>query len=94
MLDQVRGEGLLPGDVVITDAGYGVSQAFREGLAQRQLFYIAGVTSEMVVFTEEPRWDLPAAPRPGADRGEAPSGRGEPAAGASETWPGACRGGR
>ena len=59
LLDQVRGEGLLPGNLVITDAGYGVSQAFREGLAQRQLFYIAGVTSEMVVFTEEPRWELP-----------------------------------
>src|SRR3982750_3613203 len=54
LLDQVRGEGLLPGDVVITDAGYGVSQPFREGLGQRQLSYIAGVTSEMVVFTEEP----------------------------------------
>ena len=55
LLDQVRGEKLLPGDVIITDAGYGVSQPFREGLEQRQLFYIAGVTAEMVVFTEEPR---------------------------------------
>src|SRR3954471_3890647 len=59
LLDQVRGEGLRPGDLVITDAGYGVSQAFSEGLAGRKLFYIAGVTSEMVVFTEEPRWVLP-----------------------------------
>jgi SRSO17 transposase len=59
LLDQVRGEGLLPGDVVITDAGYGVAQEFREGVAQRQLSYIAGVTSEMVVFTEEPRWVRP-----------------------------------
>ena len=59
LLDQVRGEKLLPGDVVITDAGHGVSQPFREGLEQRQLFYIAGVTAEMVVFTEEPRWDWP-----------------------------------
>jgi SRSO17 transposase len=59
LLDQVRGEELLPGRVVITDAGYGVSQAFREGLEQRKLFYIAGVTSEMVVFTEEPSWDWP-----------------------------------
>ena len=32
LLDQVRREGLLPGDVVITDAGYGVSQEFRDGL--------------------------------------------------------------
>jgi len=59
LLDQVRGEGLLSGDVVITDAASGVAQEFREGLARRQLFYIAGVTSEMVVFTEEPRWVLP-----------------------------------
>jgi SRSO17 transposase len=59
LLDQVRDEGLLPGDVVITDAGYGVSQEFREGLGQRRLSYIAGVTPEMVVFTEEPRWVWP-----------------------------------
>jgi SRSO17 transposase len=59
LLDQVRDEELLPGDVVITDAGYGVAQEFRAGLAQRGLFYIAGVTSGMVVFTEEPRWEWP-----------------------------------
>jgi SRSO17 transposase len=62
LLDQVRDEGLLPGDVVITDAGYGVSQPFREGLEPRQLFSIAGVTPEMVAFTEEPRrvWPVPS----------------------------------
>jgi SRSO17 transposase len=59
LLDQVRGEKLLPGNLVITDAGYGVSQSLRAGLQQRGLFYIAGVTPEMVVFTEEPRWDWP-----------------------------------
>jgi SRSO17 transposase len=59
LLDQIRGEGLLPGSLVITDAGYGASQPLREGLQQRGLFYIAGVTPEMVVFTEEPRWDWP-----------------------------------
>ena len=60
LLDQVRAEGVLPGDVVLTDAGYGTSQDFREGLERRGLYYIAGVTSEMVVFTEEPRWVAPA----------------------------------
>jgi SRSO17 transposase len=60
LLDQVRAEGVLPGDVVLTDAGYGASQDFREGLERRGLYYIAGVTSEMVVFTEEPRWVAPA----------------------------------
>ena len=60
LLDQVRAEQLLPGNVVITDAGYGVSQSFRDGLEQRQVFSIAGVTPEMVVFTAEPRWVWPA----------------------------------
>jgi SRSO17 transposase len=68
LLDQVRREGLLPGDLVIADAGYGVAQEFREGLAQRQLFYIAGVTSEMVVFTEEPGWVPPQSSTKGRPR--------------------------
>jgi SRSO17 transposase len=62
LLDQVRCEGLLPGDLVITDAGYGVSQAFRQGLEARHLSYITGVTPEMVVFTEPPRWVWPDRP--------------------------------
>jgi SRSO17 transposase len=68
LLDRVRSEDLLPGDLVITDAGYGVSQPFREGLERRQLFYIAGVTPEMVVFTEEPRWVWPVASTRGRPR--------------------------
>ncbi|MBV8317485.1 MAG: IS701 family transposase [Planctomycetaceae bacterium] len=60
LLDQVRQEGL-PGRVVVTDAGYGVSQDLRDGLAQRELFYLAGVTGEMVVFTAEPQWIAPPA---------------------------------
>jgi SRSO17 transposase len=58
LLDQVRGEGL-PGQVVVTDAGYGVAADFRQGLADRGLFYLAGVTSAMVVFAEPPRWERP-----------------------------------
>jgi SRSO17 transposase len=68
LLDQVRDEGLLPGDVVITDAGYGVSRPFREGLEQRHLFYIAGVAPEMVAFTEQPRWVQPASSTRGRPR--------------------------
>jgi SRSO17 transposase len=60
LLDRVRGEGL-PGGLVVADSGYGVSGPFRDGLAQRGLHYIVGVTDEMVVFTEEPRWVAPAA---------------------------------
>src|SRR3954453_8992479 len=58
LLDRVRAEGL-PGRIVVADAGYGVSGPFREGLAERGLHYIVGVTDEMVVFTEEPSWEAP-----------------------------------
>jgi SRSO17 transposase len=66
LLDQVRGEGL-PGQIVVTDAGYGASGPFREALAARGLFYLAGVTGDTVVFTEAPRWRPPL-----------PSGTGRP----------------
>jgi SRSO17 transposase len=58
LLDQVRAEGL-PGRVVLADAGYGASGDFRQGLADRGLHYIAGVTDEAVVFTAPPAWDRP-----------------------------------
>ena len=63
LLDQVRGEGRLPGDLVITDAAYGVSHALRDGLAQRGLFYIVGSLERR---TDEwpPRRPDPAEPRP------------------------------
>jgi SRSO17 transposase len=67
LLDQVRGEGL-PGRVVVADAGYGVSEAFREGLRERGLSYVVGVTGDMVVFTEEPRWVEPEPSRGGRPR--------------------------
>jgi len=58
LLDQARAEGL-PGRVVIADSGYGVSGPFRDGLAERGLHYVVGVTEEMVVFAERPRWVEP-----------------------------------
>ena len=64
LLDRVRAEGP-PGRVVVADAGYGVSKAFRDGLAERGLHYVVGVTEEMAVFTEEPRWDAPQPSRGG-----------------------------
>jgi SRSO17 transposase len=60
LLDRARAEGL-PGGLVVADSGYGVSGPFRDGLAQRGLHYIVGVTDEMVVFMEPPRWVAPAA---------------------------------
>jgi len=65
LLDRIRAEGL-PGRLVVADAGYGVSGPFRDGLAERGLDYIVGVTSEMVVFAEEPSWEAPPARRPGS----------------------------
>ena len=42
----------------------GVSAPFRQGLAGRGLFYVAGVTDELAVFAEQPAWGRPA-PRTG-----------------------------
>ena len=67
LLDAVRAEGALPGQVVVGDSGYGVSGPLRAGLAARGLHYVLGVTGEMVVFTQEPRWQAPG-----------PSGGGRP----------------
>ena len=58
LLDTVRGEGL-PGWLAVADAGYGVSEDVRKGLAARGLAYIVGVTDERVVFTAEPQWEPP-----------------------------------
>src|SRR5262249_4117527 len=55
-----RAEGL-PGGPGRAGRGYGASGPFRDGLAQRGRSYIVGVTDEMVVFTEEPRWVAPTA---------------------------------
>ena len=67
LLDRARGEGL-PGGLVVADSGYGVSGPFRDGLAGRGLHYIVGVTDEMLVFAEEPRWVAPAAATGGRPR--------------------------
>src|SRR5205085_10827031 len=67
LLDRVRGEGL-PGWAVVTDAGYGASGDFRDGVAKRGLTYMAGVTGDFVVFSEPPTWVPPSA-----------AGRGRPA---------------
>jgi SRSO17 transposase len=60
LLDRVRGEGLR-GWAVVTDAGYGASADFRDGVAARGLVYMAGVTGDFVVFTEPPTWIPPCA---------------------------------
>jgi hypothetical protein len=58
LLDLVRAEGW-PGQVVVADAGYGVSEPFRHALEARGLSYVVGVTDRMVVFSEPPQWEQP-----------------------------------
>lgn len=62
LLDQVRAEGL-PGQLVVADAGDGVSGPFRDDLAGRGLHDIVGVTGERIVFAHEPTWVAPPAVR-------------------------------
>src|SRR3954451_3273070 len=62
LLDRARAEGL-PGSVVVADAGYGVSRDLRDGLAARELHYVVGVTSDLVVFPDRPTW-VPPQPAP------------------------------
>ena len=71
LLDTVRAENVLPGRVVVGDSGYGVSGPLRAGLAERGLHYVLGVTGEMVVFTQEPRWQAPGPRADGRPGGRA-----------------------
>ncbi|MBV9488334.1 MAG: IS701 family transposase [Verrucomicrobia bacterium] len=63
LLDQARAEGW-PGRVVVADAGYGVSGPFRQALEARGLHYVVGVTDQLVVFAQEPRWGRPQPAEP------------------------------
>src|SRR5215813_8805432 len=58
LLDRTRAEGL-PGWAVVADAGYGASGAFRQGLEDRGLTYVVGVTEDFVVFPQPPTWVPP-----------------------------------
>jgi SRSO17 transposase len=60
LLDQARAEGW-PSRLVVADSGYGVSGPFRRELEMRGLYYVVGVTEQMIVFAEPPRWQWPDA---------------------------------
>lgn len=77
LLDRVRAEGL-PGRAVVADAGYGVSGAFRDGLEGRGLTYVVGVTEDVVVFTEQPRWVRPQTAARGRPRTRSRLAEGNP----------------
>src|SRR4051794_34935003 len=71
LLDQARAEGW-PGRVVVADAAYGVSGPFRRELEARDLHYVVGVSEQMIVFAEPPRWEWPD---PAVRGRSAPGGR-------------------
>jgi SRSO17 transposase len=52
--------------VVVADSAYGVSGPFRRELEARGLYYVVGVTGQMIVFAEAPRWEWPDPGRAGS----------------------------
>jgi SRSO17 transposase len=63
LLDQAFAWGLEKPPVVLADSGYGDNGAFRRGLEQRGLPYAVGITRDVVVWIEPPRYAVPTAPR-------------------------------
>jgi SRSO17 transposase len=49
MIDRLRVEGL-PAAPILADAAYGVVTAFREGLTERKIPYVVGISSETTVW--------------------------------------------
>ena len=89
LLDQVRGEGLCPATWSSPMPATGSRRTFREGLAQRGLFYIVGVTAGDGRLHRGAAVGAARGPRlRGRPRDAAPSGRGQPATGEPEgSWP-------
>lgn len=59
LLDSARANGgpTLP---VLADAGYGDSRDFRDGLRERGLKYVVGVSSQMTVWRQETKVEVPS----------------------------------
>ena len=49
MIDRGRSWGV-PEGIIVTDAGYGVATEFRDGLRERELSYVVGITREVGVW--------------------------------------------
>ncbi len=58
VIDEVRGWGL-PDRVIIADAGYGETTEFREGLEDRKLPYLVGISGKVGVWTQAPDAKIP-----------------------------------
>ena len=68
-MDLLRQRGI-PLAPVLADAGYGTVTAFRDGLSERGMTYIVGITPEMTVW---PPGQQPLPPKPWSGRGRKPS---------------------
>ena len=64
-LDRMQRRGI-PAAPVLADAGYGVATAFRDGLTQRGMTYILGITGEVTVW---PTGQQPLPPKPWSGTG-------------------------
>ena len=60
LIDQALSWNLAPPPVVLADAGYGETSAFRKGLEERCLPYAVGVSSQVSVWTTPPEGEAPA----------------------------------
>ncbi len=78
LIDHLLGWGLKP-QPVLTDAGYGNSAEFRQGLANRQLHYVVAVESSTMVWAK-PTQRVQPRRRGGRGRPRGPYYRGQPQA--------------
>ena len=60
LMDRLLSRGVPPPEVVVTDAGYGSTTEFRQGLAERHLRYVAEVEHTLVAWTQPQRRETPA----------------------------------
>ena len=60
MLEQARARGCLSAGWVAGDSAFGMSPAFRDGLAATGMLYVLDVRPDMTVWPLEPDWSEPA----------------------------------
>jgi SRSO17 transposase len=79
LIDDLLAWGVPAPEVVVVDAGYGNITGFRQGLAVRQLRYVAEVEHTLVAWTQPQTRDAPMRPRGQQGRPRVPKYRGAPA---------------
>ncbi len=69
LIEQASARGITP-EVVLADAGYGASSAWREALTQRGLAYLVGIAANTSIW---PPGEAPLPAKPWSGRGRPPS---------------------